>query len=124
MSIIVFAPPPEFDFDPDIQADAISIPSTPGATGTGTLITYVVPVAQTLWLKKVQGSCNTGGKFTILEDTTIIGTGRVGSGDKNWIFDFKPAFAIGAGGTLTVEFLKFSGGSDSDVEAFASGRLI
>jgi hypothetical protein len=125
MSIIVFAPPPDLNLtlDNDIYPDIVSLPSTPGASGSGTLISYVVPPGKTLWVKQVIGSCNKRGKFTILNGATIVGTGRTGAGVKNWRFPFDDAEEVTAGTTFSVTFVQ-DGGTASDVEAFARGRLI
>jgi hypothetical protein len=127
MAIFVFAPPPDLNItlDNDIYPDGsiTSLPSTPGATGSGTLISYVVPAGKTLWVKQVIGSCRKSGKFTILNGATIVGTARVGAGDKNFHFPFDDAEEVSAGTTFSVTFVQDSG-TPSSVEAFARGRLL
>lgn len=127
MSIFIFVPPPDLNItlDNDIYPDGstTSIPSTPGATGSGTILTYVVPAGKTLWLKNVTGTCFMDGKFTILNGATILGTFRTGNSTKNWRYVFDDAEEITAGSTLTVTFAQ-DYGSPSPVEAYARGRLL
>lgn len=127
MSIFIFVPPPDLNItlDNDIYPDGSTahIPGTPGATGSGTLITYVVPAGKTLWLKNVTGTCNRGGKFTILNGASILGTFRTGGSTKNWRYVFDDAEELVAGSTLTVTFSQHEG-TGSNVEAYARGRLL
>lgn len=93
------------------------------ATGSATLITYLVPAGQTFQIDQWEASCKKDGKFTILNGATLISTGRTGAGVKNIERNFKPAESVSGGATLTVSFAQDSG-TNSDVEVFVRGRLI
>ena len=94
------------------------------ATGSATLITYLVPAGKTFQIDQWEASCRKPGKFTILDGATLISTGRTGAGVKNIERNFKPAEPISGGTTLTVSFVQNDGGTNSDVEVFIRGRLI
>lgn len=80
------------------------------------LIDLTVPAATTRTISSVVVSCRQPGKFTVLIDSTVVGTGRTGPGSPNASFVFVPGRAALTGEVIKVQFEK-TYGPNSDVEA-------
>lgn len=81
-----------------------------------TLIDETVGVGNTLTLKRVRVTCRRNVTYEILEDATVIGTGRVGAGKLNDDFVFDVDKILAAGTVLKVNIV--GSGPASDVEVY------
>jgi len=82
------------------------------------LINFVTPSGLKRKLAKVDVLCRAEGKFEILEDATVIGSGRTGAASPNASFEWAPPREVATGSTIKVQFKSRNGSAVSDVEAY------
>jgi len=80
------------------------------------LINETVGVGKTLTLKSVTVTSTRSVKYEVLEDSTVIGSGRVGAGNKNDDFIWHVDKILSAGTVLKVNVE--GAGPNSDVEVY------
>jgi hypothetical protein len=141
MSIIVFAPP--FEFDPsglnqevtqleilDKLCDLLGqsdngwfeygSANAVTAVDTSIFTTTVVPAAKSRYLAKVEITCSRAGRFTILKGATVIGSGHLSATTHNYPFFWVPAYTLLTGETVEVKFNQ-DRGTAALVDVFVHG---
>jgi hypothetical protein len=97
----------------------VSTTSTPGTPQT--VITRAVTGTEVFYLSSVVITCRKQACYQIKEDSTIIGSGRIGAAHPNDQYVFTVPRSVPSGKTITVVFEQIAGTSASDVEAYLIG---
>lgn len=93
--------------------------TTPGSVQT--LLSEVVPVSTKRFLSRVVVTTRHSGTYKILEDSSIIGSGRLDSREVESVFTWEPNRSVTAGKTIKLQFETYAGRPISDLEAYVMG---